>query len=90
MNFLLLLFYFCFSVTLCKKKHYIVKTDKHYIVETKEGHGDHEDHGDLKAEIVPIFNSSKDYDHDCNGIGLVCRVRLGTIVESGCKFTYII
>ena len=82
---LLLMFYFCFSITLCKRKHYIVKTDKHYIVETKEAHGDH---GDLKAEIVPIFNSTQDYDYDCDGIGLLCRVKgMKNIVESGCKFT---
>ena len=80
---LLLIFYFCFLITLCKTKHYIVKTKKHFIVETKE------DHGDLKAEIIPIFNeTSQDYDYDCDGIGLLCRVK-GTkiIVESGCKFT---
>ena len=93
---LLLIIYFCFSITLCKKKHYIVKTDKHYIVETKKGHGGFKneskegygDHGDLKAEIVPIFNSSQDYDYDCDGIGLLCMVKgMKNIVESGCKFT---
>ena len=77
-------------------KHYIVKTDKLYIVETKEGHGDLKaetkegprDHGDLKAEIIPIFNSSQDYDYDCDGIALLCRVKgKKNIVESGCKFT---
>lgn len=105
---LLFMFYFYFSLTFCKKKHYIVKTDKHYIVETKEGHGDHGDHGDyghhgdpgdhgdygdygdhrdLKAEIVRIFNSSQDYAFNCDGVGLLCKVKgMKNIVESGCEF----
>ena len=90
---LLSMFYFCFSITLSKMKHYIVKTDKLYIVETKEGLKAEAtegpgDHGDLKAEIIPIFNSSQDYDYDCDGIGLLCRVKgAKNIVDSGCKFT---